>query len=359
MRRAAVRAASLTRFRRSAPTIPGVDEASASRSTSGPSGTPRVCTSRICRRPVWSGGFTVTRRSNRPGRSSAESSTSGRLVEAITITPSVPVKPSISVRIWFRVCSRSSWPPPKAFELPRERPIASSSSMKTIAGAAALACANRSRTRLAPDADDRLDELRRRDREERHVGLAGDRARQQRLARAGQPRQQHALGHRRAQPGVALGVAQEVDHLDQLLLGLVDAGHVLERDPLRGRVRLVPLRPRPAERAQPATGAHALARGGRCSTNSPTIRSVGPNPSTSCSQNGVAVSIGCALMTTPCFSSRVRRPSPPTAGRSVWNRVDGCPPVPGGLTALLKVPWIVLPVDVTSETLPTVTCLRK
>ena len=93
--------------------------------------------------------------------------------------------------------------------------------------------------------------------------------------------------------------------------------------------------------------------------NSPTIRSVGPNPSTSCSQNGVAVSIGWALMTTPCFSSRVRRPSPPTAGRSVWNRVDGWPPVPGGLTALLKVPWIVLPVDVTSETLPTVTCLRK
>ena len=65
------------------------------------------------------------------------------------MTPSVPVKPSISVRIWLRVCSRSSLPPSDA-ELPRARPIASSSSMKMIAGAVALACWKRSRTRLAP-----------------------------------------------------------------------------------------------------------------------------------------------------------------------------------------------------------------
>ena len=49
----------------------------------------------------------------------------------------------------------------------------------------------------------------------------------------------------------------------------------------------------------------------------------------------------------------------PTAGRSVWNRVDGFPLAPGGLTGFLNVPWIVLPVDVTSETLPAVTCARK
>ena len=77
------------------------------------------------------------------------SSSSGRFVAASTMTPWPGVKPSISVRIWFSVCSRSSWlcrPPPPL----RARPIASSSSTKTIAGATFLACSNRPRTRLAP-----------------------------------------------------------------------------------------------------------------------------------------------------------------------------------------------------------------
>ena len=43
------------------------------------------------------------------------------------------------------------------------------------------------------DADDRLDELRRRHREERDVGLARDRPREQRLAGAGRAGQQHAV----------------------------------------------------------------------------------------------------------------------------------------------------------------------
>src|SRR5207244_2992303 len=42
------------------------------------------------------------------GRSSAGSSTSGRLVAAIRMTPSLDSNPSISTRSWFRVCSRSS-----------------------------------------------------------------------------------------------------------------------------------------------------------------------------------------------------------------------------------------------------------
>ena len=150
-RRAARSAASLTRLARSAPTIPGVAAAIRPRSTSGASGTVFVCTSRIFWRPSRSGGCTATRRSKRPGRSSAASSTSGRLVAAITITPVDESKPSISVRIWLSVCSRSSLPPlnPAAPAL-RERPIASSSSMKMIAGAASFACLNRSRTRDAP-----------------------------------------------------------------------------------------------------------------------------------------------------------------------------------------------------------------
>ena len=73
---------------------------------------------------------------------------SGRFVAARTITL-VPVsKPSISTRIWFNVCSRSSWPPPSP--APRCRPTASISSTNTMHGELRLAWSNRSRTRLAP-----------------------------------------------------------------------------------------------------------------------------------------------------------------------------------------------------------------
>ena len=51
------------------------------------SGTLRVWTARICWRPSWSGALTTTRRSKRPARRSAVSSTSGRLVAATTMTP--------------------------------------------------------------------------------------------------------------------------------------------------------------------------------------------------------------------------------------------------------------------------------
>src|SRR5881409_85082 len=61
----------------------------------------------------------------------------------------VPVsKPSISTRIWFRVCSRSSCDPPRP--APRWRPTASISSMNTMHGALRFAWSNRSRTRDAP-----------------------------------------------------------------------------------------------------------------------------------------------------------------------------------------------------------------
>ncbi len=107
-----------------------------------------MCTLRICSRPRTSGSGTTTWRSNRPGRSSAGSSTSGRLVAAMTITPSLPSKPSISTSNWFSVCSRSSWPPPRP--APRWRPTASISSMKMMHGACFFACSNMSRTREAP-----------------------------------------------------------------------------------------------------------------------------------------------------------------------------------------------------------------
>ena len=58
-------------------------------------------------------------------------------------------KPSISTRSWFKVLSRSSFPPMIWF-LPLDRPTASISSMKMIQGAFSRACLNKSRTRLAP-----------------------------------------------------------------------------------------------------------------------------------------------------------------------------------------------------------------
>ena len=148
LRRAARMAASLTRFARSAPEKPGERRASASRSTVLSSGLPLMWTLRISLRPLMSGRSSTTWRSKRPGRSSAGSRTSGRLVAATTITLVFVSKPSISTRIWFRVCSRSSCEPPRP--APRWRPTASISSTNTMHGELRLACSNRSRTREAP-----------------------------------------------------------------------------------------------------------------------------------------------------------------------------------------------------------------
>ena len=148
LERAVSSAASLIRLARSAPVKPGVWPASASRSISLASGLPRVWTSRMCLRPLRSGRSTTTWRSKRPGRSSAGSRMSGRLVAAIRMMLSFISKPSISTSSWFSVCSRSSWPPP--MPAPRWRPTASISSMKMMQGEFCLACSKRSRTRLAP-----------------------------------------------------------------------------------------------------------------------------------------------------------------------------------------------------------------
>ena len=146
--RAARSAASLTRFSRSAPEKPTVAAATAARSTVSDNGTFFACTSRIICRAFLCGSSRVILRSKRPGRRSAGSRTSGRLVAAITTTASCDEKPSISARIWFSVCSRSSWPPPRP--VPRARPTESISSTKMIAGASCLAFWNMSRTREAP-----------------------------------------------------------------------------------------------------------------------------------------------------------------------------------------------------------------
>ncbi len=228
LRRAAIRAASLTRLARSAPEKPGVPRAMVFRFTSGASGTLRTCTFRICSRPTTSGFGTTTWRSKRPGRSSAGSSTSGRLVAAIRMMPSLASKPSISTSNWLSVCSRSSLPPPRP--APRWRPTASISSMKMMQGAFFLACSNMSRTREAPTPTNISTKS---EPEMVKNGTLASPA----TARAisvlpvpGGPTSSTPRGMRAAEPLELAGVAQEFDDLLQVGFGLVDAGDVLEGD---------------------------------------------------------------------------------------------------------------------------------
>ena len=123
--------------------------------------------------------------------------------------------------------------------------MASISSMKMMAGARLRASANRSRTRAAPTPTNISTKLGAGDREERHPGLAGHGPGQQRLAGAGRPDHQHAARHHRAGPRVAVGVPEEVDHLGDLGLGALVAGHVGERG--RGPLLVEDLGPGPAD----------------------------------------------------------------------------------------------------------------
>ena len=82
------------------------------------------------------------------------------------------------------------------------------------------------------EAGEHLDERRRRLREELRAGLVRDGLRQQRLAGSRRAVQKDALGHLRAERLERLGIAQELDDLLQLRLGLVDAGDVREGDRL-------------------------------------------------------------------------------------------------------------------------------
>src|SRR5215470_12177002 len=83
------------------------------------------------------------------------------------------------------------------------------------------------------DADEHLDEVGARDGEEGHARLAGDRAGEERLPRPGSAHQEDALRDPAAELGELLRVLQEGDDLLELLLGLVDAGDVVEGDLVR------------------------------------------------------------------------------------------------------------------------------
>ena len=80
------------------------------------------------------------------------------------------------------------------------------------------------------DAGVHLDEVGAAGEQERHARFAGDRAREQRLAGARRPDEQHALRNPAADRREPLRLAQEVDDFLDLVLRLVHAGDVLERD---------------------------------------------------------------------------------------------------------------------------------
>ena len=142
------KAASLSRFSRSAPEKPGVLFAKYSRVMFFAKVLFLACTFNISTLAFLSGKLTVTCLSNLPGLNRAGSRTSGLLVAAIMIIPSLAPKPSISVNSWFNVCSLSSCPPPRP--VPLCLPTASISSINIKQGAFIFACLNISLTLEAP-----------------------------------------------------------------------------------------------------------------------------------------------------------------------------------------------------------------
>ena len=79
------------------------------------------------------------------------------------------------------------------------------------------------------DADEHFDELGSAQAEEGHLGLAGDRAGQQRLAGPRRADEQHALRNPAAQVGELARGLQELDDFAQLLRGFIHARDILER----------------------------------------------------------------------------------------------------------------------------------
>ena len=98
--------------------------------------------------------------------------------------------------------------------------------MKMIAGRALARLGEQAPDARGAEAGEHLDERGGRLGEELRAGLARDGLGEQRLAGAGRAVQQDALRHLRAERAEALRVAQELDDLGQLGLGLVGAGDV-------------------------------------------------------------------------------------------------------------------------------------
>ncbi len=242
--RAANSAASLTRLARSAPEKPGVPRAMMSAFTSGASGTLRMCTSRICSRPRMSGSGTTTWRSKRPGRMSAGSSTSGRLVAAITITPMVLVQRLLALVV-AAAEARAALAADRVDLVDEDD-----------AGSVLLRLLEHVAHARGADADEHLDEVGTGNREERHFRLASDGAREQRLAGTGVADHQHAARDAPAQLLELGGITQEIDQLGDFLLRLLAARDVGEGHGVGGFVQHARARLAEAEGAAATAALH-------------------------------------------------------------------------------------------------------
>mmetsp|Transcript_75692 Transcript_75692/g.213953 ORF Transcript_75692/g.213953 Transcript_75692/m.213953 type:complete len:442 (+) Transcript_75692:740-2065(+) len=138
-------AAMFRMLKRSAPVMPAVRRARVESSTSLPSMSFAAYSSRISLRPFRSGTGTTTCLSRRPGRVSALSRDSGKLVAHMTTMPLFCSNPSSSTSSWFKVILTAL-----LSRLDRVEPTASISSMNTMHGACFRASWKRSRTLRAP-----------------------------------------------------------------------------------------------------------------------------------------------------------------------------------------------------------------
>src|SRR4051812_31638698 len=247
--RAESSAASLTRFDRSAPVKPGVWPASVSTSISLASGLPRVWASRIFARPLRSGRAAADLRAEGARRRGAGAGVGavdddlaveaaraqqrgvedvgtvggGDQDDVVLHLEAVHLDEQLVERLLALVVTAAeagAAVAPDGVDLVHE----------DDAGRVLLGLLEEVAHAAGPDAHEHLDEVRARDREERHAGLAGHRAGQQRLAGARGPVEQHALRDARAERLELLRVLQELLDLVELLDRLVHAGDVAEGD---------------------------------------------------------------------------------------------------------------------------------
>ena len=274
-RRAASSAASLARFARSAPTMPGVVAAIASRSTLGASGIERVCTSRIA--PAGAvGGLHGDAPVEAPGAQQRRVEHVGPVRrgehdDGLVALEAVQLGEDLVERLLALVVGAGH----------RDRSLARAADRVELVdeddrGRGLLGLREQVAHARGADADDRLDELRRRDREERGVRLARDRAREQRLAGPRRAREEHAVRHPPAEAPVALGSRRKSTISDSsALASSMPATSAKVTGIVCGSTRRARERPKApsAPIPPPAT------RTSGDSTNRPTIRIVGPKPS--------------------------------------------------------------------------------
>ena len=216
------------RLARSAPAMPGVRAASTRRSTSGASVTLRACTLRMASRPLTSGRSTTTCRSKRPapqqrGVEHLGPVGGGHDDDALGGVEAVHLGQDLVERLLALVVAAHDPGGARARLADGVQLVDEDDAGRLLLGLLEEVAHPR-----RAHAHEHLHELGAGEEEEGHVGLARHRPREERLARARRPDQEHALGDAPAEPLVLLRVLEEVHDLHQLRLGLVHAGHVRE-----------------------------------------------------------------------------------------------------------------------------------